>query len=217
MVSSHGTEANPKLCATCHVSRFSGTDQNGVPFTSVGHSFEATPCLSPTTGLPVAGDCAVEQRSFAGCVASGCHSSPQVARAAFVTVRLRMNRLLDELWTDTDGDRALEPTDGGLLPGVYAARGLAELDPSTSTITVAKGAIWNALLAFTDERTVWQGFTVGGKTQAAHKGSGEGVHNPFLLEALLLASIDAVEERYGVRASPSLMRAPQLRQPPRAQ
>ena len=48
--------------------------------------------------------------------------------------------------------------------------------------TVADGAFFNHELA----------------TFGSHSGRGSAVHNPFLIEALLIGSIEAVEEEYGV-------------------
>ena len=54
--------------------------------------------------------------------------------------------------------------------------------------------MWNAMLAYTSERDVWANGRALGQSFRAHKTSGEGVHNPFLLEALLRTSIKALEE-----------------------
>lgn len=61
-------------------------------------------------------------------------------------------------------------------------------------------------LAFAHDRTFWSNFkiqgqdscsatncTAGDSSNTAHYSSGEGVHHPFLLEALLTASIPAVQ------------------------
>jgi hypothetical protein len=37
---------------------------------------------------------------------------------------------------------------------------------------------------------------------AAHLSAGNGVHNPFLLEALLISSINAVKATYGLASPP---------------
>ena len=220
---SHGTDANPRLCATCHVYRFDVTDQATGDFllTSVGHTFEAIQCLDPVTGLPVPGPCADDARNFGGCVSSGCHGNQDAARNAFLASRSTMNFYVDLLWTDTDGDAIMEPTDAGVLAQVLAQAIAAgdsnEINLYDSTLTAAEGAIWNAQLAFTHERTVWSSFKVAGQkscanpalptcavgsSNTAHKSSGEGVHNPFLLEVLLQSSISYLNQYYALPAPP---------------
>lgn len=232
IVGSHGTTANPRLCASCHVYMFEVTDAATGDFLlqSVGHTFEAIQCLD-AQGLPTAGPCADDQRQFGGCAVSGCHGDEAAALAAFRTVRTRMNFLVDQLWADTDGDGVMESTDGGVLPKVLAqaigAGNLNEINLYDAVLTPAEGAIWNAQLAYTHERTVWSGFSVAGQksctptatcttqgsSNTAHKSSGEGVHNPFLLEALILSSITYLQSYYALPAPPVDL-APQLTPPP---
>jgi hypothetical protein len=64
--------------------------------------------------------------------------------------------------------------------------------------TVAEGALWNAMLAHTRDRPHFASGEAFGVHFSSHRGSGNGVHNPFLLEALLTASIQAVKARYGL-------------------
>lgn len=229
VVGSHGNEANKRLCAACHVYRFDVTDAATGNFvlTSVGHTFEAIPCVD-AQGVPVPGPCADTQRNFSGCAVSGCHGSASAARTAFQVVRARMNQLTDQLWAD-DGDSIMETTDGGLLPKVLANANAANnrrvMNLYDRTFTPAEGAIWNAQLAYTHERPFWGSFrisgqyscsatncTAGDSVNTAHKASGEGVHNPFLLEALLLSSIEAIKTTYGVSAPPFDV-TPQLTRP----
>jgi hypothetical protein len=212
---SHGTDANPGLCVTCHVAELEVTDAGGeFVLHSVGHLFEATPCLDDQ-GIPVAGgECTMEERDFSACATSGCHTTEAGAITAYQVVWNRMNNLIDQLWVDSNHDHALDPTDEGLLPMV-AAIDPNELDASSSTVTVAKGAMWNAQLAYTADRTHWGGGDDPlGNHFSAHKASGNGVHNPFILEALLLASIEAVKDTYGVLASPGIDLSSQLIMPP---
>jgi predicted CXXCH cytochrome family protein len=197
----HGPENNRALCTTCHVARRTITDQATGEFLleSVGHTFEAINCLDED-GLPDPdGICSVEERSFAGCTGSGCHGNETLARTAYLRTKDRLNLLLDELWSDSDHDGILESTDGGLLPRVLAKGYSEDLNPSSPTVTPAKGAIWNAMLAWTDDRPQWSDGRVGGVDFSSHPNSGNGVHNPHLLEALLLASIGDVREAYDLR------------------
>ncbi len=207
----HGPPNNPRLCASCHVSRLTVTDAGGdFLLESVGHTFEAVSCLD-SEGLPVfEGECSLEDRTFAACAQSGCHGSESMARDRYSKVWNRLNVLLDDLWADTDEDHVLEATDDGLLPQVIALGFGSDLDPDDPTVTPAKGAMWNAMLAWTDDRTHWSDGEVDGAHFSAHPNSGNGVHNPALLEALLLASIGHVRASYGVQPSPAFESMPQL-------
>lgn len=225
-ISSHGTTANPKLCASCHVSRFNATDAQGDAFTSVGHLFEAIPCVD-ATGLPKAGPCPSTERNFTGCTQGNCHLGPgneAQVRALFDFLENQtINQKLDQLWADTDADGVLETSDGGLLPQLVAVD-TVQLDVRSTKLTVAKGALWNAQLAYTSSRTHWAsgrtyvGTAGSGKlgiTFSAHKASGNGVHNPFFLEALLNATISAVMTEYGLAPPAGLDLEVRATPPPR--
>lgn len=208
---SHGPRNNPRMCATCHVSRLTVTDAAGeFVLESVGHTFEAVSCLD-SEGLPVAGgDCTLQDRTFGACVASGCHGSESLARSAYSRGWNRINSLLDLLWADTDEDHVMEATDGGILPEVIAMGFESDLDPDSPEVTPAKGALWNGMLAWTDDRSHWSDGEVAGAHFSSHPNSGNGVHNPHFLEALLLASIGHVRDAYGVAPSPPFDPNPQL-------
>ena len=103
----------------------------------------------------IGGDCSPSQRTFASCVNSGCHGSESGARNAYVSIQKTLNSLLDQLWEDSDGDHVMEASDRGVLPQVIARGFEADLDPDDSTMNPAKGAMWNAMLAWTDDRTQW--------------------------------------------------------------
>jgi hypothetical protein len=169
----HGSEANQKLCATCHVASYTVTDEatGEFEFQAVGHTFEAAPCVDES-GIPNGETgCALtaEARSFAGCVDSGCHSS-QDAAASLLNVRAtfideRADELLAQLLiVDPNLD---EP--GG------------EIDATVPTFTVAEGAYFNWALA-----------NHGGEVY------GSTTHNAPWIRALLAASSVAVEDEYGV-------------------
>ena len=114
--------ANQRLCAGCHVVKFTTTDvSTGEDFTSVGHLFSPDPCKD-ANGLPTTGDCAytAAARFWTGCTNSGCHSTEGVAANLFNSTRLEVQVLIDILWIDSDHDTVLETTDGGLLPEVLA-------------------------------------------------------------------------------------------------
>jgi len=189
IIATHGSDANPGLCATCHVSSFEVSDEETgeFVFNATGHNFTPAPCLDEQ-GIPTAEDCELSQeaRSFEGCTASGCHGTEQAAFSALVTASTRIQDLAEELHD------LLEQVD----PNLTDEGG--EIDPTEPTFTVAEGAFFNYALAEfpgterIDSRMVF---------------AGSASHNPFLMEQLLIASIDAVEEEYGVQASPALVRA----------
>jgi predicted CXXCH cytochrome family protein len=221
IVGSHGTAANPQLCATCHVAAYDVTDSSGILFHSTGHTFLPIPCVD-ASGVPLPPDssCTVDQRDFRACATSGCHGDQTAARSAFLTVKARMEYLTDQLWTDSNNNGTIDPypTDGGLLPKIVANATTAAdsnaINLSDNTLTVAEGAIWNAQLAATHDRPQWLAGTVFGRTFSAHYSSGEGVHNPFLLEALMIASIQAVENTYGVSPSAPIDLSTHMQPPP---
>jgi predicted CXXCH cytochrome family protein len=167
----HGTERNPRLCAGCHVQQYTIPDQltGEIAFVTAGHTFQATPCLDPTTGFPIPGraNCTQEQRSWRSCTGAGCHGSEAVARSITAVARLRIFTLADEL------DRLLaQVPEFEFLP-----------PPTNPVYTTAKGARFNSQLA---------------------RFPGSVVHNPFLLEALLIASIQQVRRDYNVQIAPGL-------------
>jgi predicted CXXCH cytochrome family protein len=222
IASSHGTQANPRLCATCHVVRTTVTDQLTGQFTfqSVGHTFEAIPCPD-ATGIPrpcadIDTVAAGTGHDFTSCSNSGCHSGgAAVAKFAYQTLKNDLKNYLDQIWTDnpsvgTVGTIDSAGIDGGLLPQLVAramrpgatAADSAPLNFRTNVTTVAKGTLWNAALAATEDRKIFLSGRVLGNGFATHMASGNGVHNPFLLKALLTASIAALHSTYGLPSPP---------------
>ncbi|HEY6108376.1 MAG TPA: hypothetical protein VIV56_05655, partial [Gemmatimonadales bacterium] len=175
-------------------------------FQSVGHLFDAIPCLD-VTGKPVPGACAITQRDFSACSNAACHiGGPTTARGAYISVITNLNNLLNQLWNDTNANDTIDATDTGLLPAMVArgtAADSAALNFGTTVTTTAKGALFNAALAATEDKAYFLGGTVYGRGFATHMASGNGVHNPFLLQALLAASIDAVRTEYALPAPPN--------------
>lgn len=156
----HGSEANPRLCATCHVASFTVNDPLTGDFTfqATGHLFLAIPCVD-SAGIPTNNDCALSQRSFQACTNGACHGSVVAARSALITATTRINNLVAEV----DSLIALTP------PG--------ERDSRDGRFTVADGAWFNARLG---------------------ELSGSAAHNPFLIEYLLIASVDALRAEYSL-------------------
>lgn len=177
LVGSHGSDRNPKLCATCHVNAYTINAQGGsASFRATGHSFQAVPCVD-ASGIPTgATTCLDTERSFKACV--GCHLTETSARAARAVAKTRLTRLADELDT--------------LLVRVPAN----QFSTTDNKITTAEGARFNSRLA---------------------RELGSPVHNPFLIEALLLASTQQVKTEYGVSLPPGFQVSsprPQLMPPP---
>ncbi len=220
----HGNIAiNEELCITCHVVHFEVTDPatGDHVFTSVGHTFEAIPCLD-AEGIPEppGTDCLLTDRDFRAC--AGCHTDEATARNLFVENRDSINVLLDQLWVDTDDDGVVDPApeDAGLIPMVVArafvdAADTLDLDNRDGLITVAEGVFWNALIAHTHEREYFAGAMIyeglagededdppdgvpDGIEWDTHETSGDGVHNPDFVKQLLEASIQALIDYYGL-------------------
>jgi predicted CXXCH cytochrome family protein len=160
METTHGSERNPKLCAGCHVTKFTVTDAAGqFVVNATGHLFKAIPCLD-SAGRPTAGTCAMTQRTFRSCTASGCHGSENAARSATIAVETRLRTLTVEV--------------NRLVAKVPAS----EFNTTDGKTTVGEGAKFNGSLLDGD--------------------TSRGVHNPFLLEALLQASIEALKTTYNI-------------------
>jgi len=155
LVGTHGTEANPRLCATCHINPLASTGTSG-------HLFKPIPCLDGQGNPTSSEECDVSQRSFKSCTASGCHGDETAARSAFFVAKARIAALTSDL------DALLD-----LVPA-------SEFDNDDGLYTTAEGAQFNRKLGDI---------------------SSSAIHNPFLTEALLVASIQAVEDQYGVQSS----------------
>ncbi len=195
--SSHGSTANPNLCAGCHVGRITVNDQaGGFVFQATGHLFRPNPCLD-AEGKPTADEtCAYNAtaRSWATCTGSGCHASGAVAASAFNTVRARMKLLTDQLWIDSNSSGSLQasPTDAGMLPTVRQMNPTA-WSSTDNMVTPAEGGEFNARLC--------------GEYGQSNSDNSKGIHNPFLCEALLIATINEVRATYGLPAPPAEVQA----------
>jgi hypothetical protein len=165
ILGTHGSTANPKLCATCHVLAFEVTDKETGEFLvrSVGHKFEAIPCIDANGAPTGATDCTITQRTFASCTTAGCHGTEDAARSAMTTAQAR----IAQLTTQVDAILA--------LPAVAP-----DNKQNDGRFTVADGAWFNAQLA---------------------KLPGSPIHNPFLMEQLLIATIDQLRTTYNLPAT----------------
>jgi hypothetical protein len=128
-------------------------------------------------------------RSFKACTGSGCHGSEAIAQDVLTGARAALNPLVDQVWTDLDGDETIDaaPTDGGYLATVKATDP-AQFTYTDQTITAAEGAEFNA-------RTVGEGrYSNGDKSLS--------VHNAFLARALIQANIQELLAVYAYLPAP---------------
>jgi predicted CXXCH cytochrome family protein len=144
IVGTHGSEANERLCAGCHVNSFEVTDaETGeFVFNATGHLFKAIPCLD-AQGVPTGDDsCAMSttERTFQGCTAAGCHGSASAALSALTVAQARIASLVTEL----DRLLALVPAD--------------QFSSSDAVFTVAEGAEFNAGLGEIESSAVHNPF-----------------------------------------------------------
>ena len=189
---SHATDKNPRLCAGCHVTRFSVTDKltGSFQFQATGHLMRPIPCLD-AAGKPTADkscEYTATARSWQSCTQSGCHASAAVAAGAFNTIRGRMKFYVDQLWVNSNGDRNLDaaPTDAGMLATLKKAKP-SEWSSSDGILTPAEGAEFNARLC--------------GEIDQSNTDNSKGIHNPFLCEALLTATISYLKTYYALPAA----------------
>jgi predicted CXXCH cytochrome family protein len=158
----HGSSANPRMCAGCHLNKFQIRDAGGnVTLNYTGHTFESLPCVD-ANGVPTRrNDCQITARTFRSCVASGCHATETAARSAFGVASLRLT--------------TLKTTLDGLLARVPRTEFAQD-----SRYTTAEGATFNSSMA--------------GRV-------GSAAHNPYLVEALLIGSINQVRRDYNLSIS----------------
>ncbi len=189
LVATHGDPAaNPRFCAGCHVNSFQSTDSTGVAVFSTGHLFRPIPCL--VNGRPVAdNNCAYDATARTWQACTTCHSSVTAVVSAFAANRATLNTFANQIWVDVNGDGNVNAGDTGLLTEVAST----EFSTTDNKITVAEGALFNV-------RLVGEGrYDNGDKSM--------GVHNPFLSQAILAASIQALTDTYGLAPPPAAVQA----------
>ena len=193
IITTHGSTANPRLCAGCHVNVQTGVDASGNSVTYTGHSFHPLPCLQqkspPVVDTTFTNSCAydVPSRSFTACTASGCHGTEDVANSRLQGIWTEKENYLKVIWVDLNGNQAVDayPADTGYLAKVKlnAPNDLNFTTAPYSTImTAAKGALFNAQLT--------------GESLSGHPDGSHGVHNPFLYRALLQSTIADLRATY---------------------
>lgn len=182
ILGTHGTDRNPKLCATCHLPKFQIDDplRPGTLVESTSHLFRPIPCIDARgQPLPFGQSCdlAPPARSYKSCTGGACHGSEQTAFSALLAATTRTQRLVDQLLAQlTRVDPNLEIAGGEISGG--------------PPFTTADGAYFNYRLAI-----------FGSEEFGTNTVIGSTVHNPFLIEALLIGSIQAVQAQYGVAPS----------------
>ena len=214
VATTHASSANSKLCAGCHIQRYTFTDaaSGNFVFQSTGHRFLPIPCVDangPTDDQSCAYTTAA--RSFKGCVNGGCHNSEAIASSAFNSRRATIAVLADQIWTDLNHNEALDasPVDGGYLALVKLNRPteFPATNAQATKITPAMGAFFN--MATFAER-----YSNGDRSK--------GVHNPFLGSALLAGDINELRAAYSFLPAPpaavqaaveTTLRETKLRQP----
>ena len=174
-------------------------------------SFDAIPCAD-AQGVPKpcgSAEATDTAHNFSACSTSNCHiGGPQVARLAYQTLKSELNGYLDQIWKDNNANGIIDSAgvDAGLVPQLVAralrpgaiAADSAPISFRNNVTSVAKGTLWNAALAATEDRPQFLNGKLLGNGFATHMASGNGVHNPFLLKALLVASIAAMHNTYGL-------------------
>lgn len=101
--STHGSDANPKLCASCHVQHYNVNDAATGAFqvTVVGHRWLPIPCVDANGRPTDEQTCQVTSRSFRACATGGCHGNSVLsARSAWVNGNTDVNglaALLDQM------------------------------------------------------------------------------------------------------------------------
>jgi predicted CXXCH cytochrome family protein len=183
--STHGAiAANPKLCAGCHLNTFEYKDATGTTIHGTGHTFEAIPCLDAAGKPQVKGTCAPTQRTYKTCTGAGCHGSEGAVRSAVTTVDMRianlaaeLDRTLQKVHANWRTCRQYNPPDARACPPVG---GKVTFNTIDNLYTVAEGAGFNWDLAQ--------------RKSAA-------IHNPLLIESLLIATIQQVRKEYNVTSA----------------
>ena len=165
----HGSSANPRLCAGCHVAKYTVTDATGGFVQNVtGHRFLPTPCVDANGAPTAAQNCAETSRSFRSCTAGGCHGSQSAARTAKDVAELRIKNLAIET---------------NRLVALVKISKPADFSTTDNKITTGEGAAFNSAMAYNPTTNAMTGATV---------------HNPYLMEALLTGSIAQLKKDYNV-------------------
>jgi predicted CXXCH cytochrome family protein len=164
----HGSTANTRLCATCHVNSYEATDSGTGAhlFNVTGHRFLAIPCVDGNEVPTDDQSCGktVTERNFSSCTGGGCHGDETAALSALTLAEGRIANRVAQL----DALLAMVPAN--------------QFSNTDTVFTIAEGARFNAQLGAIESSAT---------------------HNPFMMEALLLSSIQAVQDAYSLPAAVS--------------
>jgi predicted CXXCH cytochrome family protein len=188
----HGSERNPRLCAGCHVVTFESTAPGtGGATRTTGHTFEATPCVD-SNGLPTAGPCPTQQKTYRSCTGSGCHGSEAVARSIEAVVAQRFIDLTNELGALLQ----LAHRRGGRTDNWWNCRGSGNCPGSPLHWATSQNQTWTVALSAAWNYEMIRRNTGGGGPLRM----GQVSHNPILIETLLRTSIREMRREYNLPA-----------------
>lgn len=170
--SSHGSERNPTLCATCHVQNYAVTDATSGAFTVqvVGHRFLPTPCVDANKNPTTDQNCAITARSFKSCADASCHAH-----------------------TEASARTSLESAESDIKFFANALNSMIALAPASQKlpaaagkITSARGAAYNSALAIMPGSAAHNPFLVKAllKSSMAQLNKEYGIPLPFPLTRL---------------------------------
>ena len=194
---SHVT-ANQRLCAGCHVVKFTTTDlSTGQDFTSVGHLFSPDPCKD-ANGLPTIEAIArtLQQRD------SGLVHELRLprrrqrrrrplqwhARRSPGTDRHPMGRLGSRYSARNDRRR---PAAGGCWRSTRARQWRRPIRPGTAVPSIPRTTTCQWPRVCSSMPGAWRGVY-------GHNDGSKGIHNKSLYLGLIAGSINAVQDKYGL-------------------
>lgn len=182
--SSHGSSKNPTLCATCHVQNYAVNDAGGkFQVQVVGHRFLPTPCVdgnkNPVAGQPSLGQpcLAGSTQSFKSCADASCHAHSEAsAKSALETAESDIVFFANAL--------------NQMLKQVPASQ---KLPAAAQKVTTARGARYNFNLACVEISS-----PSNNELDCPMADPSAAAHNPFLMKALLKASMAQVAKDYNI-------------------
>jgi predicted CXXCH cytochrome family protein len=196
---SHGGEANPRLCSTCHVVPFDIGDPGDGPDVPVrGPRLPGDPLRGRQRDPDHRGELPAHPRPATGAAAPTAVTARPARRRASPVGAVAQPEPGPGPVPDAPPDRPEPGRPGG------------PIDPTNPQFTVAEGAYFNLQLAHHGTPLQQDNFNVSRADSLAALAPST-VHNPFLIRSLLVWSIEAVRNEYGVSPSRASTRRPALR------